>query len=393
MSTSTYLYALTPTDRDAADAASEIARTVARENAAAVDKEGRFPEAAIRALGAKGLLGLTVPVELGGRGLGMPAFAAVAEELAKECASTAMVYVMHVSATQALASGARNPAREATLRAIAEGKHLTTLAFSEAGSRSQFWAPVSKMEKDADGYRVTAKKSWITSANHADSYVAVSLAQPATGGEPGLTVYSVKRGAVGIKSQDAFDGLGLRGNDSAPAFFEGVRVSPDDLLSAPAQGADLVLGVVLPWFALGSSAMAHGLCQKTLELAGGHLSGNSFEHLNQALRDLPVLRARYADMLTRTNASRSLLAIALDRLAKADPAAVLYVLQMRLDALESAVQVTDLGMKACGGAAFSKYLPLERAFRDARAGWVMAPTADHLREFVGRVSLGLPLFG
>jgi alkylation response protein AidB-like acyl-CoA dehydrogenase len=70
----------------------------------------------------------------------------------------------------------------------------------------------------------------------------------------------------------------------------------------------------------------------------------------------------------------------------------LYVLQARAGALEAAVEVTDLAMKACGGAAFSQHLPLERYFRDARAGWVMAPTVDHLREFVGRALTGLPLF-
>jgi len=71
----------------------------------------------------------------------------------------------------------------------------------------------------------------------------------------------------------------------------------------------------------------------------------------------------------------------------------LFVLQTRLASLEAAVEVTDLAMKACGGAAFSKHLPIERAFRDARAGWVMAPTVDHLNDFVGKALTGLPLFG
>jgi alkylation response protein AidB-like acyl-CoA dehydrogenase len=75
-----------------------------------------------------------------------------------------------------------------------------------------------------------------------------------------------------------------------------------------------------------------------------------------------------------------------------EPTTPLFVLQARLSALETAVEVTDLAMKACGGAAFSRHLPLERYFRDARAGWVMAPTADHLREFLGRALTGLPLF-
>ena len=70
----------------------------------------------------------------------------------------------------------------------------------------------------------------------------------------------------------------------------------------------------------------------------------------------------------------------------------LWVLQSRIAALEAATDVTDLAMKACGGSAFSKHLPIERLFRDARAGWVMAPTVDHLKEFTGRALTGLPLF-
>jgi alkylation response protein AidB-like acyl-CoA dehydrogenase len=70
----------------------------------------------------------------------------------------------------------------------------------------------------------------------------------------------------------------------------------------------------------------------------------------------------------------------------------LYVLQARLAGIQAAVEVTDLAMKVCGGAAFSKHLPLERLFRDARAGWVMAPTVDHLEDFVGKALTGLPLF-
>jgi alkylation response protein AidB-like acyl-CoA dehydrogenase len=72
--------------------------------------------------------------------------------------------------------------------------------------------------------------------------------------------------------------------------------------------------------------------------------------------------------------------------------APLFVLSARKLALETAAEVTDLAMKACGGAAFSRHLPVERLFRDARAGWVMAPTVDHLDDFMGKALTGLPLF-
>ena len=122
-----------------------VDEVVAR-HAADVDRNARFPVESLAALGAAGLFGLTVPRDLGGLGHGPRAFCAVAEELARGCASTAMIFVMHTSAH----AGDRRPRktlgdRDALLRQIAAGKHLTTLALSEKGSRSQFWAPVSKL--------------------------------------------------------------------------------------------------------------------------------------------------------------------------------------------------------------------------------------------------------
>jgi alkylation response protein AidB-like acyl-CoA dehydrogenase len=153
-----------------------------------------------------------------------------------------------------------------------------------------------------------------------------------------------------------------------------------------------MLEVILPWFALGTAAMANGLSRAAVAATAGHLAGAGFEHTGEKLRDLPVLRARLAEMSVRTEQSRALLGYTLGEVERPSATTPLFVLQSRLAAIEAAVDVTDLAMKACGGAAFSKHLPLERLFRDARAGWVMAPTADHLRDFVGRALTGLPLF-
>jgi len=123
-----------------------------------------------------------------------------------------------------------------------------------------------------------------------------------------------------------------------------------------------------------------------------HLTRTEFAHDGTRLRDLPTLRARLAQMSVRTEESRSLLGHTLDHLEDPSEVTPLFVLLSRLSALEAAVAVTDLAMKACGGTAFSKHLSVERLFRDARAGWVMAPTVDQLKDFVGKAMTGLPLF-
>ena len=384
-------YRLAESDQALLDAAGTIARDVLAAHAADVDRDARFPKESVAALAKAGLLGLCVPPSHGGKGAGMRAFAAVVEELAAACGSTAMIYNMHVAAAQAIASSASLADRDVLLRDMAGGKHLTTLAFSERGSRSQFWTPVSRLVPNGSGFRTDADKSWVTSAHEADSYVSSALA-PQASGPMESTIYLVKKGASGAVTNGRFDGLGLRGNDSTPMRFESLAVAAGDLISPQGEGATTMLTVVLPWFAIGTAAMANGLSRAAVDATSRHLGAAGFETTGTQLRDLPNLRARLAEMWMRTEQSRALLGHTLDHVEEGSAAAPLFVLQSRLAALQAASDVTDLGMKTCGGAAFSKQLGLERIFRDARAGWVMAPTADHLLEFSGRALTGLPLF-
>lgn len=386
-----HVYGLSESARESTSAASTIANEVALPNSNEVDTAGRFPVESMNALAAAGLYGLCLPKSVGGKGEGMRAFAGAAEELAAACGSSAMVYVMHVSAAQAIATSDTLVDRDAMLTEIAAGRHLTTLAFSESGSRSQFWAPVSKLEENNGHFVTSASKSWVTAAGHADSYV--STAQKPNAVSPlESTVYLVRSKAPGVAVTSAFNGLGLRGNESAPVTLDKITVPRSDLISALGEGPKVILEVVLPWFAVGTAAMANGLCRAAVQRTTEHLVGTGFAHDGSSLRDLPILRARLAQMSVRTEASRSLLGYTLNHLEEPDASTPLLVLQSRLAALEAAVEVTDLAMKACGGAAFSRHLGIERLFRDARAGWVMAPTVDHLNDFIGKALTGLPLF-
>jgi len=384
-------YELGAVGRDWTERTRRVAETSVAPAAAEVDQEARFPAEGIQALADQGFFGLTLPSECGGHDQPPKVFAAVVEELAWACGSTAMIYVMHVAAAQAPVASTTFTDRDALLNEIAAGRHLTTLAFSERGSRSQFWAPVSRLERNEHGYITNAHKSWVTAAHHADSYVS-SAQKPDAASPLESALYLVRRDSEGVRIDGEFRGLGLRGNDSAPVVLENLHVAEGDLLTEPGDGARMMLEVVLPWFIVGTAAMALGLCRAAIERTAEHLSDAGFANNGSRLRDLPNLRARLAEMNVRTEQARSLLSVAARAMEAPDDQTPLFVLQARLAALETALHVTDLAMKSCGGAAFSKHLALERYFRDARAGWVMAPTADHLQDFIGRALTGLPLF-
>jgi alkylation response protein AidB-like acyl-CoA dehydrogenase len=374
--------------------ASEIASRVLAPSAGQNDKAGRFSSEAIASLGESGLLGLLLPVDSGGSGLGPRTFAAVMATLAQADASVAMVYLMHICGTTAISTARPNAAQAVTpiLRAIGAGRHLSTLAFSEAGSRSHFWTPISRAHRNGDGVRISAKKSWVTSAGHAQSYVVSALA-PEGAGPTDSTLYLVASGTGGLSVAGPWDGLGLRANASSPIALDDCQVASDFQLTDDGAGFPAMLNVVLPLFSLGSAAVALGLCRAAVDGTVSHLKNAKFEHLGQSLGEsLPTLRAQLAVMQIDTDGLSACIDDLVEHLEQPRETTMLRVLEAKAAAGDVAISVTSAAMRICGGAAFSKHLGIERLFRDAHAGAVMAPTGDVLREFIGKSLLGIPLF-
>jgi alkylation response protein AidB-like acyl-CoA dehydrogenase len=372
--------------------AKDIADRVLAPAAMPNDKEGRFSTEAVEALGQAGFLGLMLPAELGGAGLGLRTFAAVTSTLAEADASVAMVYLMHQCATVTIAAAQRTAAVEQILKEIGTGKHLSTLAFSEAGSRSHFWAPVSRARRNGHGVQVTAKKSWVTSAGCAQSYVVSTLA-PEGAGPTDSTLYVVPAGRSGLKVEGPWDGMGLRANASAPMILEDCEVSSELQLTDDGQGFQAMLNVVLPPFNLGSAAVSLGICRAAVAATASHLKNARFEHLGQSLGEsLPTLRAQLAQMQIDTDGLSTRLDDLVAHLEQPRDTTMLRVLETKAAAGDTAIGVTSTAMRVCGGSAFSKRLSVERLFRDAHAGAVMAPTCDVLKEFIGKAVLGIPLF-
>lgn len=349
------------------------------------DREGRFPREALTALAQAGWLGWVSATEVGGAGQGLAQAVPVVRRLAQSCPSTAMIVCMHYCATAVIeAHGPR-----ALRSAVAAGRHLSTLAFSEAGSRSHFWAPVGSARADGDQVVLDAQKSWVTAAFEADGYVWSSRPLQGSGAS---TLWYVDARADGLSQPAPFDGLGLRGNASTPVRAAGVRVPVTARLGADGQGFELMMGVVLPWFALLSAACSAGLMDAAVVRAAAHVGATRHQHLGSSLADLPTVRAYLARARIKTDLVDALIAATLAAHGEGAAHAPLRVLEVKAAAAEAALEVTDLAMRVCGGAAFRKEAGIERLFRDARAASVMAPTSDVLYDFIGKAVTGQPLF-
>jgi alkylation response protein AidB-like acyl-CoA dehydrogenase len=381
------MYRLTSDQAAVVITARSIATTTLAQHAADVDAQSRFPAESMKALADAGLYGLLVPTELGGMGQSPRVLAAVIDELAQVCASTAMVFMMHNAGVNCYLA---EPVKFAgILRDVAAGKHLSTLAFSEKGSRSQFWAPVSKAVGTGDSVTLSAEKSWVTGAGIADGIVSSCMAADGSG----ASVYVILKGDAGLTVSGGWDSLGMRGNSSNPMRLTDVSLSSARLIGTEGAGGDIMLGKALPIFQICQGAIGVGIAEAAFITTQRHITGHGFQHTGTQLSDLANLRANLAQMRIDTDKARAYLVATVDKVEGGEADAMLHALALKASSSETAVSVTDTAMRTCGGAAFSKHLGLERQFRDARAAIVMAPTTDHLREFVGRLLVGLPLFG
>jgi alkylation response protein AidB-like acyl-CoA dehydrogenase len=367
------------------EALERICREAIRPAAAAVDRDGKFPDDAIQALKTGGFLGAMSSPDVGGLGLGLRGSAAIVGRVAEECGSTAMILCMHYSGVAVLEKFSGDDIRQAA----AKGDHLSTLAFSEAGTRSHFWIPGSKAIADNGQVTLDARKSWVTSASRAAAYVWSSRPVEADGLS---TIWLVPANTAGLSINQPFEGLGLRGNDSSPVSATGAQVPRSAMLGADGKGFDIMMGVVLPVFNILNSACSIGFMNAAVSRTAAHAAGAHYADTGASLADLPTIRSYIAQMRVKTDMVAALLKDTITAVEAGSPEATLRVLECKTAAGEAAAEVLDLGMRVCGGAAFRKETGLERYFRDARAAGIMAPTTDMLYDFIGKAVCGLPLF-
>lgn len=378
-------FGLSDAGQEMLNVADSVAADVIAKNACDVDENARFPREGIEVMREAGLLGLVSAKEVGGRGLGLRAAAAVCERIARECASTAMITMMHYCGTAVIdAHGPKEIRSE-----IAAGRHLTTLAFSEFGSRSHFWIPVSTAKRESGGIRLDAKKQLITSAGECDGYVWSSRPVEAEGLS---TLWWVPASAKGLRITDSFRGLGLRGNGSAPVEADGAMIPENSRLGPDGGGFDLMMGIVMPWFSIQSQAVSVGMMEGAFERTVQHVTGSVYGYSGATISQFPQVRSYVARMRTKIDMCRALLVDAIDALDEGREDAQLRVLQGKVAGAETSLEVHDLAMRSCGGAAYRRDIALERYFRDSRAASVMAPVSDALWDFIGKSACGMPIF-
>jgi alkylation response protein AidB-like acyl-CoA dehydrogenase len=387
----------------------ELCRTTLRENAVESDKKLLFPRKNFQALAKLGLLGLVAPKELGGMGENHVCAAMVVETIARYgCASTAMCYTMHLGAVAAAALRYHDskPLRDILSR-LDKDCLVGTLSYSDPETGGHFWYPMSSgAERTAEGWKVKKKASWTTSGGFADWYIVQTTSPDFDGNYSNLSCFLIMGDEVSADPAN-WDGLGLRGNQSGPMEVRDKVVPLDRLVGPVGDGASSNDECVDPFFLLCSSSCWNGISLGLIDIAKAHTTRKTHKDVGLRVCDYPTIQDYVGEAIIDTNASRALtfqMAQCMDALTgdcdwsihrdltTLPRAQVLHWMwQVKFTAAKNVAHVADKMLHACGGTAYKPQLGIERYLRDGKAGWVMGPSNEILRQFVGKAALlGFP---
>jgi len=366
------------------DMAHRFAQDRIKPLAAEIDRSNDFPAHLWREMGALGLLGITVPEEYGGAGMGYLAHVVATEEIARASASVSLSYGAHsnLCVNQIKLNG--SPEQKAKyLPGLVSGETVGALAMSEPGAGSDVVSMKLRAEKKNGYYVLNGTKFWITNGPDADTLVVYAKTDPAAGSR-GMTAFIVERSMAGFSTSPHFDKLGMRGSNTAQLFFEDVEVPFENVLGEEGRGVAVLMSG-LDYERVVLSGIGTGIMAACLDEVMPYLATR--EQFGQRIGDFQLMQGKIADMYTKMNSARAYtyaVARACDRgeVTRQDAAAcVLY-------ASEEAMVVAHQAVQAMGGMGFMNETAVSRIFRDAKLMEIGAGTSEIRRMLIGREMMG-----
>ena len=344
------------------------------------DEEQSMPPEFLKKLGDLGALGLMIPSEYGGAGLGHLANAVVVEELCRQDGSLGFLMAGHAGlCTTHLLLAANQEQRKKYLPRLATGEWMGAWGLTEPGCGSDVSALRTRAEKDGDGWRLFGQKQFITNASFAQVFVVVARTDPDKG-HKGISAFIVERGTENFGPGSKEDKLGIRSSDTCTLEMDNAHVGPEALLGELNGGFYHALSV-LERARVGVAAQALGIARAALEESIAY--ANERETFGKPIARHQAVQFMLADMATGIEAARLLVcdaAMALDRGADARMKGSLA----KVFASEVAMQATINAVQIHGGAGCTKDFPVERYMRDAKVVEIGEGTSEIQRMVIAR---------
>src|SRR5246127_137469 len=401
MSALSELYTLPREHLDFRDTIREIAQERIAPRAAEIDEQASYPHDLRKLLAEQDILGLPFEAEHGGTGTGTLMLNMAVEEIAKACASTALILMIQELGTLPIELFGSDELKERFLPRCATGEWTPAFALSEPEAGSDPGGMRTRAVKTDAGWVITGTKNWITNLGVADFYVVFAVTDPSAGHSRGISAFVVEADRPGFSVGKLEHKLGIRGSQTGQPIFDGVRVPSENIVGQVGQGFKVAMST-LDRSRLGVAAQALGIAQGATDYAAAYAKErrqfgqpiNSFQGIQFKLADMETQCAAARELLyqacakiDRSDATRSASSLADDGSPlshPADPDIGKYSAMAKLFCSDTAMKVTVEAVQILGGYGYVKEYPVERMMRDAKITQIYEGTNEIQRLVIAR---------
>lgn len=361
----------------------EIAQNEVKENAADVDEKERFPKENVEVMRQSKMLGIPYPREYGGAGADYLSYILAVEELSKTCATTGVVLSAHTSlGTWPIAQYGTPEQKEKYLRPLASGEKLGAFGLTEPNAGTDAAGQQTTAVKDGDDYIINGTKIFITNAGEADVYIIFAMTDKAKGTR-GISAFILEKDTPGFTIGLHEKKLGIRGSATSELIFNNVRVPKENLLGKEGQGFKIAMST-LDGGRIGIAAQALGIAQGAIDEVIPYVKAR--KQFGRPIAKFQNTQFQLANMQTQVDAARMLVYRAAMAKENGEPYTVLAA-EAKLFAAEVAMDVTTKAIQLMGGYGYTRDLPVERMFRDAKITEIYEGTSEVQRMVISGAML------
>jgi alkylation response protein AidB-like acyl-CoA dehydrogenase len=375
------LYTIPQEHLDFRDTIRQIARERIAPRAAEIDDKAEYPHDLRQLLAEQDILGLPFETEYGGTGTGALMLNMAVEEIAKACASTALILMVQELGTLPVRLFGSEELKQRLLPRCASGEWSPAFALSEPDAGSDPGGMLTKAVQDGDEWVINGTKNWITNLGIADFYVVFAVTDPQAGHSRGITAFVVEADRPGFSVGKLEHKLGIRGSPTGQPIFDEVRVPQENVVGDVNRGFKVAMAT-LDHSRLGVAAQALGIAQGATDYAAAY--ARERKQFGQPINSFQAIQFKLADMETQCAAARELLYQACAKIDRGDADVGKYSAMAKLFCSDVAMRVTVEAVQVLGGYGYVKEYPVERMLRDAKITQIYEGTNEIQRLVIAR---------
>jgi alkylation response protein AidB-like acyl-CoA dehydrogenase len=379
------LYEVPQEHLDFRDTIRRICQERVAPRAAEIDEKAEYPRDIRELFAEHDVLGLPFEEEHGGTGTGTLMLNMAVEEIAKVCASSALILMIQELGTLPIKLFGSEELRQRFLPRCATGEWSPAFALSEPEAGSDPGGMLTRARRDGDEWVVSGTKNWITNLGVADFYVVFAVTDPEAGHSRGISCFVVEADRPGFSVGKLEHKLGIRGSPTGQPIFDDVRVPAENLIGNEGEGFKVAMAT-LDRSRLGVAAQALGIAQGATDYAAAYAQER--RQFGKPIASFQAIQFKLADMETQCAAGRELLYKACAKVDRAEPDMGKFSAMAKLFCSDAAMAITVEAVQVLGGYGYVKEYPVERYLRDAKITQIYEGTNEIQRLVIARTLAG-----